>query len=143
MYLDSSKLNDINQPKPNSFDETILNSGDLNIELEKGGEDFISIFNSIYPHGFYNIPLYVFNYMDYKLWKKYVIELRGNKARKNSESRISFLNHWAVVILSWIILIISIFLGRGKVWSIITLKPRLVKICQLRHKISTALATSQ
>ena len=35
VYLDASKLNDINQPKPNSFDETIFNNGELNIELEE------------------------------------------------------------------------------------------------------------
>ena len=35
VYLDASKLNDINQPKPNSSDETIFNNGELNIELEE------------------------------------------------------------------------------------------------------------
>lgn len=88
VYLDASKLNDINQPKPNSFDETIFNNGELNIELEEVSRDF----NRIYPIGSCNIPLYVFNYTDYKLWKKYVVELRGNKAKKNSRSRIDFFN---------------------------------------------------
>ena len=78
VYLDESKLNDVNQPKPNSFDETILNGGELNVELEDVERDF----NSIYPVGSYNIPLYVFNYTDYKLWKKYAEELRGNKEKK-------------------------------------------------------------
>ena len=86
VYLDSSKLNDINQPKPNSFDETILNGGELNVELEDVERDF----NSIYPVGSYNIPLYVFNYTDYKLWKKYAEELRGNKEKKGSRNRIDF-----------------------------------------------------
>jgi len=88
VYLDASKLNDINQPKPNSFDETIFNNGGLNVELEEVNRDF----NRIYPIGSCNIPLYVFNYTDYKLWKKYVVELRGNKAKKNSRSRIDFFN---------------------------------------------------
>ena len=88
VYLDASKLNDINQPKPNSFDETIFNNGELNIELEEVNRDF----NRIYPIGSCNIPLYVFNYTDYKLWKKYVVELRGNKAKKNSRNRIDFFN---------------------------------------------------
>ena len=88
VYLDASKLNDINQPKPNSFDETIFNNGELNVELEEVNRDF----NRIYPIGACNIPLYVFNYTDYKLWKKYVVELRGNKAKKNSRSRIDFFN---------------------------------------------------
>ena len=88
VYLDASKLNDINQPKPNSFDETIFNNGELNVELEETNRDF----NRIYPLGSYNIPLYVFNYTDYKLWKKYVVELRGNKAKKNSRNRKDFFN---------------------------------------------------
>lgn len=88
VYLDASKLNDINQPKPNSFDETIFNNGELNVELEETNRDF----NRIYPLGSCNIPLYVFNYTDYKLWKKYVVELRGNKAKKNSRNRKDFFN---------------------------------------------------
>ena len=88
VYLDASKLNDINQPKPNSFDETIFNNGELNVELEEVNRDF----NRIYPIGACNIPLYVFNYTDYKLWKKYVVELRGNKAKKNSRNRKDFFN---------------------------------------------------
>ena len=86
VYLDSSKLNDINQPKPNSFDETILNGGELSVVLEDVDRDF----DSIYPVGSYNIPLYVFNYTDYKLWKKYAEELRGNKEKKGSRNRIDF-----------------------------------------------------
>ena len=88
VYLDASKLNDMNQPKPNSFDDTILNGSELNIELEDVDRDF----DSIYPIGSYNIPLYVFNYMDYKLWKKYADELRGNNAKKGARNRIAFFN---------------------------------------------------
>lgn len=86
VYLNASKLNDINQPKPNSFDETVLRGKELNVELE--GEE--RYFEVIYPKGSYNIPLYVFNYTDYKLWKKYLDELRGSKAKKGSPSRIVF-----------------------------------------------------
>ena len=86
VYLDANKLNEINQPKPNSFDETIFNDGELNVKLEDIDRDF----NSIYPLGSYNIPLYVFNYTDYKLWKKYANELRGNKTKKGSKERILF-----------------------------------------------------
>lgn len=88
VYLDRSKLNDINQPKPNSFDETIFSNSELSIELEEANRDF----NRIYPLGSNNIPLYVFNYTDYKLWKKYVVELRGSKAKKNSRNRKDFFN---------------------------------------------------
>lgn len=86
VYLDASKLNDMNQPKPNSFDDTILNGSELNVELEAVKRDF----NSIYSIGSCNIPLYVFNYTDYKIWKKYAEELRGNKAKKDSRNRIDF-----------------------------------------------------
>ena len=83
VYLDVSKLNDINQPKPNSFDGTVLKDGKLVVELENVNRDF----NSIYPVGSYSIPLYVFNYTDYKLWKKYVDKLRGNQMKKDSSER--------------------------------------------------------
>ena len=86
VYLDASKLNERNQPKPNSFDEAILNCYELNVELEGVNRDF----NSVYPTGSCNIPLYVFNYTDYKLWKKYAEELRGNKEKKGSRNRIEF-----------------------------------------------------
>lgn len=86
VYLDTGKLNEINQPKPNSFDETILNCDELNVELERANRDF----NSVYPTGSCNIPLYVFNYTDYKLWKKYAEELRGNKEKKGSRNRMEF-----------------------------------------------------
>ena len=47
---------------------------------------------SIYPVGSCNMPIYVFNYTDYKLWKKYAEELRGDKAKKGSRNRINFFN---------------------------------------------------
>ena len=86
VYLDSDKLNDIKQPKPNSFDETIIKGNELNIKLEKEERDFCSI----YPVGCFNIPLYVFNYTDYKIWKKYADELRGNQEKKGSRNRREF-----------------------------------------------------
>ena len=86
IYLDESKLNELNQPKPNSFDETILSGNELNVELEDVERDF----DIIYPVGTCNIPLYVFNYTDYKLWKKYADELRGNKTKKESKERSQF-----------------------------------------------------
>ena len=88
VYLDTNKLNDMKQPKPNSFDETILDGGNLNVELDDVARDF----DSIYPVGSCNIPLYVFNYTDYKLWKKYSDELRGNNEKKGSRNRIEFFN---------------------------------------------------
>ena len=86
VYLDAKNLNNINQPKPNSFDETIISNGKLNVELEEVDRDF----DGIYPVGSCNIPLYVFNYTDYKLWKKYAEKLRGNKEKKESPKRRGF-----------------------------------------------------
>ena len=86
VYLDANKLNDLKQPKPNSFDETILFGNELNVELEDVERDF----DIVYPVGVFNIPLYVFNYTDYKLWKKYADELRGKKTKKGSKERTQF-----------------------------------------------------
>ena len=86
VYLDADKLNETNQPKPNSFDGTIIKDSELNVELEDTNRDF----NAIYPQGSSNIPLFVFNYTDYRLWKKYADELRGNRAKKDSKVRNDF-----------------------------------------------------
>ena len=86
VYLDASKLNERNQPKPNSFDETIIRNGKLNVGLEDVNRNF----NDIYPQGSSNIPLFVFNYTDYRLWKKYADELRGNSTKKGSSIRERF-----------------------------------------------------
>ena len=86
VYLDKDKLNERNQPKPNSFDDTIIRDGSLNVELEGAERNFCAI----YHKGTFNIPLYVFDYADYKLWKKYASELRGEKMKKADAGRIYF-----------------------------------------------------
>lgn len=86
VYLDANKLNERNQPKPNSFDETIIQNSKLNVGLK----DINRNFNGIYPQGSSNISLFVFNYTDYRLWKKYADELRGNRAKKGSKARSEF-----------------------------------------------------
>lgn len=86
VYLDENKLNERKQPKPNSFDETIILNGKLNVVLEGVNRNF----DNIYPRGSSNIPLFVFNYTDYRLWKKYADELRGNRAKKGSKDRLDF-----------------------------------------------------
>ena len=86
VYLNAEKLNERNQPKPNSFDDTMIRNGHLNVELENVERDF----NRIYPKGAPNIPLYVFDYTDYKIWRKYAEELRGEKAKKGDAKRIGF-----------------------------------------------------
>lgn len=86
VYLDKEKINERNQPKPNSFDEAMISSGNLNVGLENAKRNFCDI----YPKGIFNIPLYVFDYTDYKLWEKYATELRGEKLKKEDAGRIRF-----------------------------------------------------
>lgn len=92
VYLDKGKLNNANQPLPNSFDETIIQNGRINLEIanDDSNSGFIDRFASVYPQGSSNIPLFVFDYTDYKLWKKYADELRGRSTKESSPIRIEF-----------------------------------------------------
>lgn len=88
IYLDAYKLNEINTPKPGSFDETILNGKYFNEEVcQKTPANF----EAIYGNGSEKtkgIPLFVFNYMDLKIWDLYTHQLRGNN--KSKAARIQF-----------------------------------------------------
>ena len=91
VYLDDKKLNERKQPKPNAFDDVLLKDGRLNLEeVSKIDVDYRNRFMEIYQQGKMDISLYVFNYTDYRLWKKYSDELRGNKTKKDSKERIQF-----------------------------------------------------
>jgi len=81
VYLVANNLNEINTPKPGSFDNTILRDKILNITPYNGNFDFTAIYGdgTAISKG---IPLYVFNYLDYKLWEKYADELRSKKDGK-------------------------------------------------------------
>lgn len=89
VYLDPIKLNSINTPNPGSFDITILIDNKLDIQQRNLNIDFINIYGdgSIKSNG---IPLFVFNFLDYKLWEKYFDELRGEKTKEGSSERNSF-----------------------------------------------------
>lgn len=89
IYLNPEQLNDRNMPNPSAFDNIILPEGKLNVELCKENRDF----NAVYGDGTRQtkgITLYVFNYMDYCLWRKYAIELKGKGYKKGSEEREKF-----------------------------------------------------
>lgn len=88
IYLDKSKLSDARQPKPNSFDEALIEDCKLNLDLSKAKPDYE--FCDVYKKGTSDIPLFVFNYTDYRLWKKYADELRGERAKKESQVRTGF-----------------------------------------------------
>lgn len=91
VYLNPDCLNDRKQPRPNAFDNALLVGGRLNIERpDKDGVDYKKVFKEIYLQGKSDVPLFVFNYTDYILWKYYADELRGNKTKKGSKERILF-----------------------------------------------------
>lgn len=86
VYLDADSLSERNLPKPNAFDEALLQNGVLNdkgIDWER--KDYKAVFASIYKSGSADIPLFVFNYTDYKIWKKYADTLRGRNSKKGSK----------------------------------------------------------
>lgn len=91
VYLNPEYLNERNQPKPNAFDKALLIDGELNYDNIGNDEiDYRERFEDIYKQGRCDVPLFVFNYTDYLLWKKYADELRGNKTKKGSSERKEF-----------------------------------------------------
>jgi len=90
VYLDKQNLNSINTPIPGSFDSAVLFNNKLNTNPKDRDN---SIFRTIYGDGTNvsnGIPLFVFNYLDYKLWEKYFVELRGEKTKEGSRERNDF-----------------------------------------------------
>ncbi len=91
VYLVAYKLNEINTPLPGSFDDTVLQDNKLIVDnlADTGKDDFLSVYGdgSSKSRG---IPLYVFNYLDYKLWNSYAEKLRGEGAKKGSRERKDF-----------------------------------------------------
>lgn len=89
VYLVADNLNEINIPKPGSFDNSILSNNQLDMTVNNEEPDF----TEIYGDGQVNskgIPLFVFNYLDYKLWDKYANELRGERKKENRKKRAEF-----------------------------------------------------
>ena len=94
VYLDVRQLNEANSPKPGSFDAVVFPHGSLEVNTTKAGVNVREAFKSIYGDGEKNpshgIPLFVFNYLDYRLWVKYQGELRGEESKGNSPRRQAF-----------------------------------------------------
>lgn len=88
IYLNSGALTSSKQPKPDAFDGAILSGDTISVEIKnmRGCSDFRNVFEP----GSYNVPLYVFNYTDYVLWKRYCEELRGKKFDSDRQERIDF-----------------------------------------------------
>ena len=89
VYLVEENLNKINTPNPGSFDNTILQENELDIVIYNDQP----CFNAIYGDGTTiskGVPLFIFNYLDYKLWEKYFDELRGEKTKEGDIERKDF-----------------------------------------------------
>lgn len=92
IYMIEDRLNEIHTPKPGSFDEAIINGNIINVETVNTNITPDS-FNAIYGDGSKKtkgIPLFVFNYMDFLIWKKYVSNVAGEKLKEQSEERKEF-----------------------------------------------------
>ena len=92
IYMVKGRLNEINTPKPGSFDEAIINGNIINVETTNSNITPEG-FNKIYGNGSEvtnGIPLFVFNYMDYQIWKKYAANVAGEKLKEQSEERKEF-----------------------------------------------------
>ncbi len=92
VYLNEEELNERHQPIPNAFDRELLDEdGELNVEyIGNVDTDYRKTFEEIYPLGRADVPLYVFNYTDYILWRFYADTLRGNRTKKGSKERNEF-----------------------------------------------------
>lgn len=92
IYLNEVLLNERKQPVPKAFDDAVLKphkteSGSV---LDLAMPIDLPKFEDIYIEGECNIPLYVFNYMDYRIWKKYSERLQGKDFNKESKERKDF-----------------------------------------------------
>jgi len=73
IYLNPKELNEKNTPSPNAFDGRLLRDGNVYLEIENKDIDFVKVFGDGTEIS-KGIPLFVFNYLDYKIWKKYATE---------------------------------------------------------------------
>ena len=91
VYLDGTKLNAINTPMPGSFDGVVLRNNKLDIMniAPRTTDDFIHVYGDGVEAS-KGVPLFVFNYLDYKLWEKYDDELRGERKKEGSRERRDF-----------------------------------------------------
>ena len=54
----------------------------MNLSCQNNVNEFENIYGSGIGDRSAGIPLFVFNYLDYKIWQKYADELRGKKVEK-------------------------------------------------------------
>lgn len=92
IYMVSERLSEANVPKPGSFDDAILQGGELDVSIKNYDLDFKQIYGDGERTRSKGIPLFVFNYLDYCLWLKYAKELRGEETKVQSPKRREFFN---------------------------------------------------
>lgn len=91
VYLEADKLSSINVPMPGAFDNTVLkeNKFDQTDILVRTSNDFYVVYGNGEEIS-KGIPLFVFNYLDYLIWKEYSEKLRGEKSKLGSQERKAF-----------------------------------------------------
>lgn len=90
VYLVKDRLNEANAPRPGSFDSAVIPNGKLHVESENTDSDFTAIYGDGVKTASSGIPLFVFNYLDYRLWRKYQNELQGEESKHDSVVRHEF-----------------------------------------------------
>lgn len=91
VYLDGTKLNSIKTPLPGSFDDTILQGREFDNSALPSLDT--EVFVNIYGDGKVKskgISLFVFNYLDYRIWKLYADTIRGKESKETSKERKKF-----------------------------------------------------
>lgn len=91
IYLNRNYLNEINTPIPRAFDNAILQEREINLQIRQSSPSFKEIYGNGSEKS-QGIPLFVFNYTDYQLWKKYLDTLSGKKLRDTNYERQLFFN---------------------------------------------------
>lgn len=86
VYLIRGCLNEVNTPMPGSFDNVILSNGEPVVEIVNHDNRFKQVYGDG-SESSRGIPLFVFNYLDYKIWLKYADVLRGEKKKEGSHDR--------------------------------------------------------
>jgi len=89
VYLVKNNLNAINTPNPGSFDDVILSENSLVTITRNTNLDFEGIYGNGKEKS-KGIALFIFNYLDYKLWEQYANKLRGEKTKEGSKERLDF-----------------------------------------------------
>jgi len=89
IYLVPANLSEINVPKPGSFDQNVLSGSGFKWAIEHAEPDFVGVYGDgrVRSRG---IPLFVFNYMDFRLWSLYDQTLRGERSKEQSPKRRAF-----------------------------------------------------